>query len=587
MKRITKSIKRLDLYASLVDLVYVAGYGALILHLFMLLAFNPDDITQVLDGTYTLFNGMTLTVAQTNTMISLIVGYLVVFVPTLVGHFKRVFDKETIEIEAWDYRAQVLYALMALFTGNIISSVLRFMMANEEMQIIKSYNLWGGFIALMTGIWHILVKSALFLKNVAVAVAKFFIPKNFVAGFKRLGQFIKNFVTSRVAYYKQVRVDNKAVKAYVKEEKPKVLEAIKTQQAQAKEKHQAEFTKFKPAKDVSKSFKKRYKAIKVDALDEFETNVRDLKIQQLELRSKERKFIQSQVDIEKANKRSLVGTLVGMGITYTFLTFIAIFIFIPFYWMIITALKTHQELSTAINPRFFIGLEEMQWVNWKIAFTNYDFWRYMGNTIFVGLVSMVGTVLTTILAAFAFSRLEFKGREFIFSILLMTMMIPGELYTITNYITVRNLGWYDSFTALIFPFMTSVFYIFFLRQSFKQIPDSLYRAAQVDGCGDFKYLTRVMIPIARPTITTIMILSAIGAWDAYIWPQLVTPSQKYWLISVALRSTSFVTGVGSDARPVYNIQLAATALVTVPLLIIFFSLKKYIIRGVGRSGTKG
>ncbi|PKK92444.1 MAG: carbohydrate ABC transporter permease, partial [Tenericutes bacterium HGW-Tenericutes-7] len=164
---------------------------------------------------------------------------------------------------------------------------------------------------------------------------------------------------------------------------------------------------------------------------------------------------------------------------------------------------------------------------------------------------------------------------------------PGELYTITNFITVTRLGWYDSFSALIFPFMTSVFYIFFLRQTFKQIPDSLYRAAQVDGCGDFKYLTRVMIPIAKPTIITITILSAIGAWDAYIWPQLVTPSRENWLISVALRGTSFTLGSGSDARPVYNMQLAATALVTVPLLVIFFLLKKYIMSGVGRSGTKG
>jgi ABC-type glycerol-3-phosphate transport system permease component len=201
---------------------------------------------------------------------------------------------------------------------------------------------------------------------------------------------------------------------------------------------------------------------------------------------------------------------------------------------------------------------------------------------------MLGTVVTTILAAFAFARLEFKGREFIFSILLLTMMIPGELYTITNYVTVSNLGWIDSMAALIFPFMVSVFYIFFLRQAFKQIPDTLYQAARVDGCGDFKYLTRVMIPIAKPTIITIIILSAIGAWDAYIWPQLVTRSQENWLISVALRGTNFVTDSGaSDARPIYNIQLAATALVTVPLIILFFSLKKFIISGVGRSGTKG
>lgn len=296
---------------------------------------------------------------------------------------------------------------------------------------------------------------------------------------------------------------------------------------------------------------------------------------------------QSQQDLEKLSKRDFFGKIIGMGINYTFLTLIALFIFIPFYWMILTALKTNTELTTAMNPRMFIGISEMQWVNFKIALTRFNFLQYMKNTIFVGIVSMIGTVTTTILASFAFSRLEFKGREFIFSILLMTMMIPGELYTITNYITVRDLGWYDSFYALIFPFMTSVFYIFFLRQSFKQIPDTLYRAAQVDGCGDFKYLTRVMIPIAKPTITTIIILSAIGAWDAYIWPQLVAPSEKNWLISVALRSTSFVVGTGSDARPVYNIQLAAIALVTVPLLIVFFTMKKYIMAGVGRSGTKG
>ena len=294
----------------------------------------------------------------------------------------------------------------------------------------------------------------------------------------------------------------------------------------------------------------------------------------------------SQQDLERISKQDFVIKILVTVANYTFLTFIALFIFLPFYWMILTALKTNTELTTAITPRLFVGLSEMQWVNFKIALTRFDFAMYIGNTIFVGLSSMVGTVLTTILAAFAFSRLEWKGREFVFSVLLMTMMIPGELYTITNYITIRNLNWYDSFFALIFPFMTSIFYIFFLRQTFKQIPDTLYRAARVDGCGDFKYLTRVMLPIAKPTITTITILSAIGAWDAYIWPQLVTPSEKYWLISVALRSTSFTDG-GSDARPVYNVQLAATALVTVPLLIVFFSLKKYILAGVGRSGTKG
>lgn len=310
-------------------------------------------------------------------------------------------------------------------------------------------------------------------------------------------------------------------------------------------------------------------------------------IKRRERRLRRLELSDAQQILERSTKLDFFKSVSRLVLTYAFLTLFALFIFIPFYWMVLTALKTYEELNTALNPRFFIGLSEMQWVNFKVALTRFDFTTYIWNTVYIGVMSTIGTIITTVLAAFAFSRLEFKGRDFIFSILLMTMMIPGELYTITNFITVTRLGWYDTFSALIFPFMTSVFYIFFLRQTFKQIPDTLYRAAQVDGCGDFKYLTRVMIPIAKPTIITITILSVIGAWDAYIWPQLVTPSRQNWIISVALRGTSFTLGSGSDARPVYNMQLAATALVTVPLLIVFFLLKKYIMSGVGRSGTKG
>jgi ABC-type glycerol-3-phosphate transport system permease component len=494
MKRITKEIKLLDLIATLVDIAFAISYLSALAYFFVILV-EPVVITDVVNTTYRLLGIIEVSSAQLNVMISLVVGYLLVFVPTAVKHVKRVADKETIEMDPWDYRSQILYAFMAFFTGNIASAVIRFVIANKMMLIIQGYHLGKGF----------------------------------VEGFKGIGKFIVSLGDSTIAYFERQNVYKNNIQKFGKEKARKM-------------KIEAEI---------------------------------------------ERKGSLSQQDLERVGRNDLISKTMGLVAMYTFLTFIAIFIFIPFYWMILTALKTNVELTTRLNPRFFIGLDEMQWVNFKVAFTRFSFWRYLGNTLVVGLVSMVGTVITTILAAFAFSRLDFKGREFIFSVLLMTMMIPGELYTITNYITVRNLGWYDSFTALIFPFMTSVFYIFFLRQSFKQIPDSLYRAAQVDGCGDFKYLTRVMIPIAKPTITTITILSAIGAWDAYIWPQLVAPSQKNWLISVALRSTSFVVGTGSDARPVYNIQLAATALVTVPLLIIFFSLKKYIIRGVGRSGTKG
>ncbi len=469
MKRITKKIKRLDLIATLIDLVYVFAGLALITYFFIILK-EPQYITEVINTTYPVM-GFTITSAQLNAGISILVGYLVVFIPLIVSHTKRIRNKDDIEMDEWTYRTQYLYMFMSLFTLNPFSAFVRYLMATDILETVQDY----GFLQAT--------------KNVLVTLKDFFTGKTF------------------------------------------------------------------------KRIKEKREHRKVQS--------------------------ETQADLEKISRQDLLVKVLVMVATYTFLTMIALFIFIPFYWMMITALKTHQELSNAITPRMFVGISEMQWVNFKVALTQFNFYTYIANTIYVGILSMIGTVITTILAAFAFSRLDFKGREFIFSILLMTMMIPGELYTITNYITVRNLGWYDSFYALIFPFMTSVFYIFFLRQSFKQIPDTLYRAAQVDGCGDFKYLRRVMIPIAKPTIITITILSAIGAWDAYIWPQLVAPSEEHWLISVALRSTSFVTGEGSDARPVYNLQLAAIALVTVPLLIIFFSLKKYIIRGVGRSGTKG
>ncbi len=469
MKRITPRIKMLDLIATLIDIVYIIGALILVSYFFSILV-EPHVITDIVDTTYNIL-GFTLNSAQLNTGISLMVGYLVIFVPTAFTNMKRIRSKDVIEMDEWTFRTQFLYMAMSFFTLNPFSAVVRYLNGFEIKRIVAGY----GFEQT--------------LKNAIQQIKDFFNGKTFA------------------------------------------------------------------------DFKAKRNARKHLAV--------------------------SQQSLERVSKRDFITKVFVLVANYTLLTFVAVFIFLPFYWMVITALKTNVELTTALQPRLFIGLSEMQWVNFKIAWTQFDFAVYLKNTLFVGMVSMIGTVTTTILAAFAFSRLDFKGREFIFSILLMTMMIPGELYTITNYITIRDLGWYDSFYALIFPFMTSVFYIFFLRQSFKQIPDTLYRAAQVDGCGDFKYLTRIMIPIAKPTITTITILSAIGAWDAYIWPQLVAPSREHWLISVALRSTSFVVGVGSDARPVYNLQLAATALVTVPLLIVFFSLKKYIMAGVGRSGTKG
>jgi multiple sugar transport system permease protein len=229
--------------------------------------------------------------------------------------------------------------------------------------------------------------------------------------------------------------------------------------------------------------------------------------------------------------------------------------------------------------------------NYLSALDAAPYLTYMKNTVIVAFFATVGTVFTTILAGFAFARLNFKGRDMLFAALIATMMIPGEMFVITNYITVSDLGWYSplgqtqlqAFLALTTPFMTSVFYIFFLRQTFKQIPDELYLAAKVDGTSDFKYLRRIMVPIASPTIITITILNAMGTWSAYIWPNLVTSKDEYRLITNGLRNayTDF------SGQVAYNEQMAAAMIVTFPLLVVFLFLRKYIMRGVSRSGIKG
>lgn len=270
---------------------------------------------------------------------------------------------------------------------------------------------------------------------------------------------------------------------------------------------------------------------------------------------------------------------VKIVLIYIYLSISAVVIFLPFYWMLLTAIKSDVAMQ-AIPPQlitFEIHLE-----NFARAFAKAPFLIYFRNTIIVAFFSTLGTILTTILAAFAFSRLEFKGRDTLFMVLLATMMVPGEMLVITNFVTVSRLGWIDKFPALIIPFMTSVFYIFFLRQTFKQIPNELYLAAKVDGTSDFKYLIRIMIPIAKPTIVTISILNAIGSWNAYVWPSLVTNNDSRRLITNGLR-TAFTSELGTE----YNLQMAASAIVTLPILIVFFSLKKQIMRGVSRSGIKG
>lgn len=334
--------------------------------------------------------------------------------------------------------------------------------------------------------------------------------------------------------------------------------------------------------------------------------VKKMKIEREERKARDAQFEHAdltleEIEIKKRVRRQVLFKIIRYLATYIILILFALFILIPFYWMILTALKTYDQ-SKAQDPEFWVPLRKWQWVNIKFVFTELKFGLYIKNTMIVAILTTIGTVITTILGAFAFSRIDFKGRDMIFSVLLMTMMIPGEIYIITNFTTVSRggFGWIGTgannpigyFSTMIFPMMVSVFYIFFLRQSFKQIPDALYKAAKVDGCSDLKFLRRVMIPIAAPTILTITILNILGTWSAFIWPRLITSvepqfGKNYWLISVALREESFVLESGADPLPMFNLQIAASAIVTVPLVIIFLLLRKYIMSGVGRSGTKG
>ncbi len=284
--------------------------------------------------------------------------------------------------------------------------------------------------------------------------------------------------------------------------------------------------------------------------------------------------------IEKTRIRQrAVGVLVQV-LLYAFLLLMALIVLFPFYWMVISSLKTLDEYRMSV-PTFFP--RRVMLSNYADAFTTANLGRLFLNTMYVGIVSTLLSLVITILSAFAFARLEFKGKNALFGALLATMMIPGELFTITNYSTVTKLGWMNTYTVLIVPFLVSVFYIYLLRQNFMQIPDELYLAAKVDGTGDFKYLLKVMIPLSLPTLISITILKMMGAWNSYIWPRLVANDEKHRMITNGLRNA--FTETTGDVN--YPVQMAAVALVSLPLFLVFIFLRKYIMKGVSRSGIKG
>lgn len=286
-------------------------------------------------------------------------------------------------------------------------------------------------------------------------------------------------------------------------------------------------------------------------------------------------------DIKKVSLRQKIVKTIVTTLTYIFLVLVAISVLFPFYWMLNSSLKSIVEYKLQV-PTFFP--KQILWSNYVEAFTTANLGVLFVNTLFVGVVSTILSLIITVLSAFAFARLEFKGKNALFAALLGTMMIPGELFTITNYQTVYNLGWTESFTVLIIPFLVSIFYIYLLRQNFLQIPNELYLAAKVDGTSDLKYLWQIMIPLALPTLISITILKMMGSWNSYVWPRLVANDDVHSLVTNGLRN-AFTVAETNDTN--YPVQMAAVAIVSAPLFLVFIFLRKYIMKGVSRSGIKG
>lgn len=289
-------------------------------------------------------------------------------------------------------------------------------------------------------------------------------------------------------------------------------------------------------------------------------------------------------DMKVVSTKQMITKIVVKVLLYAFLLTMALIVLFPFYWMLISSVKSLDEYREAIPTLF---PREIHFDNYLMAFTQAKLGVLFKNTVYVGIVSTLLSLVITVLSAFAFARLEFKGKNTLFAILLATMMIPGELFTITNYATVNKFGWMNTYTVLIVPFLVSVFYIYLLRQNFMQIPNELYLAAKVDGTKDLKYLWKVMIPLSLPTLISITILKMMGAWNSYMWPRLVANKESMRLITNGLRAVSFTTDKGSGDLVHYPRQMAAVAIVSLPLFLVFIFLRKYIMKGVSRSGIKG
>ena len=286
------------------------------------------------------------------------------------------------------------------------------------------------------------------------------------------------------------------------------------------------------------------------------------------------------MDYEKIEKAAKAKKRISNIVIYTLLTVWGIIVLFPFYWMILTSVKEYGAYNSEWIPKLYTLAPTLE--NYKSAFTEVPLGGYFLNTIIFTLATTAIMLVVTVLSAFAFSRLDFKGKDIVFTLFLSLMMIPNELVIITNYVTVTNLDLRNTFTGLILPSVTSVFYIYLLKENFSQIPDELYYAAKVDGTSDFRYLTRVMVPICRPTVVTITILKVIECWNSYVWPRHVTDDQAYFLVSNGIQEIR-ENGFGRDNIPA---MMAAVVVISVPLIILFLMFRRKIMAGVSRGGLK-
>lgn len=286
-------------------------------------------------------------------------------------------------------------------------------------------------------------------------------------------------------------------------------------------------------------------------------------------------------DYSKIEKSAKTRKTVLNTITYVLLVFWAVIVLFPFYWMVLTSVKSYSAYNSEYIPKFYTLSPTLQ--NYADAFTAVPLGRYFANTAVFTVVTTAIMLVVITLAAFAFARLDFKGKNIAFVIFLSLMMIPNELVIITNFVTVTNLNMRNTFSGLILPSVTSVFYIYLLKENFEQIPDSLYYAAKVDGTSDLKYLLKVMIPISKPTLITITILKVIECWNSYVWPRLITDDENYYLVSNGIQEIR-ENGFGRENIPA---MMAAVVVISVPLIVLFLIFHKKIMEGVSRGGTKG